>query len=689
MISFKLLKRIWRALPLTDHFRWQVTAILLKPFLPYIQGSIIYTSYLKELDWQAKRIKPFYGDPLPELPSQKVQDIFIWSIIDWRFRYQRPQHLSAGFAHRGHRVFYISTSFANAGFKEGFEIEQIDTNGYLFNIRLYLSRRPALYSSAPDAKTIRKLKRDIALLLEWSRSRQIFSIVQHPFWYELAKSLPDSQLIYDCMDHHAGFGTLDDSLLKLEQQLTKFAEAVIVSSDALYQAALLNNSQTFVIRNGADYEFFAQTPPTHYKPSTEFKKVIGYYGAIAHWIDLDLLEEIAEQFPTCEILLVGADECGARKRLVGKRNIRFTGEVEYSKLPFYLHGFNVCILPFKLIPLTQATNPVKVYEYLAAGKPVVSVKLPEASQFENLIAPAETTAEFLKAIDRALNGPEIQNQVDRRQSFARANTWSNRVDAFLDVIANLPKPLVSIIVVTYNNLPLTQACLDSLRQHTTGLAIEIIVVDNGSSDDTPLFLSNWAARSSSHRIVLNDENRGFAAANNQGLAIARGDYLVLLNNDTEVSSGWLRTSLQHLRLDPTLGMVGPVTNNIGNEARINLRFKSRDDMWKNAKKYTLSHMGEKFSIHVLAFFCVIMHRRVYEHVGPLDEAFGLGFFEDDDYCRRIEQAGWGLACLEDVFIYHHLSASFSKLGRGRKLLLEKNRKLYEAKWGTWTPHKHR
>jgi len=103
----------------------------------------------------------------------------------------------------------------------------------------------------------------------------------------------------------------------------------------------------------------------------------------------------------------------------------------------------------------------------------------------------------------------------------------------------------------------------------------------------------------------------------------------------------------------------------------------------------LQHLGETFSIRTLAFFCVMMPRKVYEQVGPLDEAYGLGFYEDDDYCRRVEQAGWRLECAEDVFIHHHLSASFNKLGKGRKELLERNRKIYEAKWGAWVPHRQR
>jgi GT2 family glycosyltransferase len=77
-------------------------------------------------------------------------------------------------------------------------------------------------------------------------------------------------------------------------------------------------------------------------------------------------------------------------------------------------------------------------------------------------------------------------------------------------------------------------------------------------------------------------------------------------------------------------------------------------------------------------------------VGPLDEAYGLGYFEDDDYCRRTEQAGLGIACAEDVFIHHHLSATFDRMDRaGRQALFAKNKAIYETKWGSWTPHRGR
>lgn len=678
---------MFQALPLSDHTRWQLTSLLLEPVLPLIKGSVVHNAYLKEKEWQSKRIRPFHSDSFPSLPPQEKPDIFFWGVIDWRFRIQRPQHLARGFSERGHRVFYISTAFVNTGYP-GFELECMDEGGKLYNVRLHLKGRPSIYTAPPCRKDTRRLKAGITSLLQWTGSRAVISIVQHPYWYETARLLPNNRLIYDCLDHHHGFENTGKQIATLELALLKNAEAVITTSQELYDAAVAHNPNVAIIRNAAEYDFFA-TPPRSVFQDTQGRRVLGYYGAISQWIDVELLAKTATAFPDCLLLLVGADECGANQRLAGFTNVVFTGEVNYKELPYYLYGMDVCLLPFRVMPLTLATNPVKVYEYLAASKPVVAVKLPEMIQFEDVVATAEGHDEFIVQLKNVLAMPRNEQTVLARHAFAAMNTWHHRVAAFEKELLALHEPLISIVVVTYNNLDLTRACLVSITRFSDYRNVEIIVVDNASSDGSPEYLQAWSTEADNRRLVLNPDNRGFAAANNQGLELANGEYLVLLNNDTEVTPGWLRTLMNHLRADATLGMVGPVTNNIGNEARIKLRYAGSDEMRRKARAYTLNHMGELFPIRTLAFFCVMIPRYVYETVGPLDEAFGIGFFEDDDYCRRVEQAGWRLACAEDVFIHHHLSASFNKLGKGRQELLEKNRKIYEAKWGPWISHKQR
>lgn len=688
MNLLKVVKRAWQALPLSDHLRWRITALLLDPILPLIRGSVVHSAYLREKEWHDQRIRPFHGDAFPTLPAQEKPDVFFWGVIDWRYRIQRPQHLARGLSGRGFRVFYVSTSFVNDR-KPGFELESMDAEGRLYNVRLHLKGRPRIYSAPPGKDDFQRLKASVAALLEWTESREIVALVQHPYWAPLAEVLPDSRLIYDCLDHHEGFENTGEGIGALERRLLERADAVVVTSQWLHDLAALRNRNVAVIRNAAEFERFA-APPSMVFRDPAGRRVIGYFGAIAEWLDVDLLREIAGAFPECLLLLVGADECGAGQRLSDLRNVLLTGEVQYADLPHFLHGMDVCLLPFRVTPLTQATNPVKIYEYLSAGKPVVAVDLPEMAQFGCVIDVAQTPEGFIEKLRCLLAIPqENESAISARKEFARQHTWHRRVDDLVGVIDRLPKPSASIVVLTYNNLELTRACLDSLARFTDPQLCETIVVDNASTDGTQDFLQRWAAGGHGRRLILNENNRGFAAGNNQGLAVAQGDYLVLLNNDTEVTQGWLTTLMNHLRSNSDIGIVGPVTDNIGNEARIALRYTSVEEMQGKARSYTLAHMGERLPIRTLAFFCVMIPREVYQRVGPLDESYGLGFFEDDDYCRRIERAGWRIACAEDVFVRHHLSASFGKLGKGRRDLLERNRKIYEAKWGPWIPHRYR
>lgn len=634
----------------------------------------------------AKSIAPVRTVPARQQVNHR--DYFVWAVIDWHFRIQRPQHLSRELAAAGHRVFYVSNNFVDNP-QPGFAVEPLNDAGTLFQIHLHLQGAPQIYHAAPTLDQQEQLRAGLGALLEWTQSRQCVSLVQHPYWLEIARTLPDVVLVYDCMDHHGGFADNDERVLARESELMRDADLLVVTSDWLYERTAEYNPHRLMVRNACQFEHFAQPSDDPFK-DPQGRKVIGYYGAIAEWFDLDLVEKIAQRFSDCLILLVGNDTAGAREQLAHLPNIAFTGEVPYAALPAYLDGFDVCMLPFQVIPLTLATNPVKVYEYLSAGKDVVSVALPEIRQFGDLVRIADDQGQFLAAVADALQSPAAPALIERRQHFAGEQTWSHRVAALSDAIAALRGPRVSVIVLTYNNLDMTRACLESVEQHSDYANMEVIVVDNASSDDTPAFLREWERGGSSRKIILNQDNLGFAAGNNVGLAAADGAYLVLLNNDTYVTPGWVATLLGHLRRSPTLGLLGPVTNNIGNEARIDIAYSSMEEMCQRAAAYTRGHVGQQVPMRTAAFFCVMMRRAVYEKVGPLDEAFGIGFFEDDDYCRRVEQAGWSVACAEDVFVHHHLSASFNKLKQEkRQALFETNKAIYEAKWGTWMPHRYR
>ena len=251
-------------------------------------------------------------------------------------------------------------------------------------------------------------------------------------------------------------------------------------------------------------------------------------------------------------------------------------------------------------------------------------------------------------------------------------------------------PQVSVIIVAYKNEDLTRLCVESVLAETLYPNLEVIVVDNASPDGTANTLRYYEMRDQRITVILNDENRGFAAANNQGLAIAEGEFIVLLNNDTVVPRGWLLPLLRHLQ-DPEIGMVGPVTNFAGNEAKIDVPYPSLEEMPDFAADRMQEKEGRCFDIEVLAMFCVMLRRDVFDSVGLLDEDFKIGMFEDDDYSRRVRERGYRTVCAEDAFVHHFGQAAFKDLlASGEyQTIWDANQAHFEKKWGKWEAHRHR
>jgi GT2 family glycosyltransferase len=248
-------------------------------------------------------------------------------------------------------------------------------------------------------------------------------------------------------------------------------------------------------------------------------------------------------------------------------------------------------------------------------------------------------------------------------------------------------PALSLVMVTFNNLPITRLAIESALLNTSESDFELIVVDNASSDATAEYLHRLASRHGHVRAIANHHNAGFAAANNQGLSQARGDILVLLNNDTIAPPEWDRRLLAHLT-DPSVGLVGPVTNRIGNEAEIETDYRTYGELLDFARARYESHRGRAFDLPAAAMFCLAMRAEVYKRIGPLDERFGLGLFEDDDYSLRARRAGYRVLCADDTFVHHFGQSAFGDLVPTGQYghLFDENHRYFETKWGIpWQP----
>jgi GT2 family glycosyltransferase len=216
-------------------------------------------------------------------------------------------------------------------------------------------------------------------------------------------------------------------------------------------------------------------------------------------------------------------------------------------------------------------------------------------------------------------------------------------------------------------------------------------VDNASSDGTQDVVRAHMASNASVKLHELPANIGFAAANNAGAKIATGEYLVLLNSDTIVTSGWLGRLVRHLQLHTDLGLLCPVTNFAGNEAMIEIAYVSAEEMQDFAQERARINAGRLFQIEVAPLFCAILGRKLWSELGGLDERFQVGMFEDDDFSCQVRRRGLRVAAAEDCFVHHFGQGSFAKLPRETyEEVFRDNRRRFEEKWKTaWKPHQTR
>jgi GT2 family glycosyltransferase len=249
----------------------------------------------------------------------------------------------------------------------------------------------------------------------------------------------------------------------------------------------------------------------------------------------------------------------------------------------------------------------------------------------------------------------------------------------------------SVAVVAPDGLAFTRLAVESVLLNADDADLEVVVVDNGTTDGTREYLAALAERDSRVLVVRNDENSGFAPAVNQALDTANGNVLVVLNNDTIVPPGWLPRLAAHLDR-PEIGLIGPTTNRCGNEAEVDAPYRTYGEMVQLSARRAVEHAGVAFDIGVATLFCAATRRDVFERVGFLDEQFEVGLFEDDDYSERVRAAGYRVVCAEDSFVHHFGEASFGELvptGRYGELF-RANKARFEEKWGlTWQPHLRR
>ncbi|MDG1127004.1 MAG: glycosyltransferase [Hellea sp.] len=622
-------------------------------------------------------------------------DIFIFAIIGWHFRIQRPQHIARELSHKGHRVFYFEMDPP----EDTTEIEELSPN--LFRIKLKLDGTPQIpaYTGVPTAEQQKAWLSGFYKFCEGvNATAHKEAIVQHPFWWNLVRLLPpDFNTLNDCMDDIAGFDNTNQELIDLEYKFMEECDRLAVSSQTLFNKYAAYNPLD-IIRNATEMEPFinvdheqltAQYTIDPLKNRNVPRIKVGYVGAIAGWFDVDLLRSAARARPDIEFHLCGSVSCEGPEILELEPNIYMYGEIPYVQVPAFLSQMDVLTIPFRILPIIRSCDPVKFYEYSALGKPTVTTSLPELSRVKDLAFFADDMEEFCQQIDAAVIASADDIFISKLKTFAAENTWTHRAQQFEQILNDYP--LVSIVILSYGDPELTKATLHSLiARGGVYPNMEILIVDNGSSSGSLQVLNDYANRFANVQVFENGENLGFAAGNNVGLDMATGKYVLMLNNDTYVSPGTIYAMVRHLQNNPETGVVGPLTNNIGNEARLELDYDSMDEMIDVSWGMKAGYRGKSISTAVVAYFSVMLRRTDLEIFGNLCTEYGRGMFEDDDHCQLIRSKGYDCRVLEDAFVHHHLSASFSKINsKERQKLFNSNKDIFEKKWGPWVPHQYR
>jgi GT2 family glycosyltransferase len=229
--------------------------------------------------------------------------------------------------------------------------------------------------------------------------------------------------------------------------------------------------------------------------------------------------------------------------------------------------------------------------------------------------------------------------------------------------------VTSIVIVNWNTPHHLTRCVEAVRRHTK-VPCELILVDNGSREESRERIEALAAGRDDTRVLLLPENLGYAAGNNRGLALARGDTVCLLNSDAFVTRGWLE-SLLALMERTGAGLVGPCTNRCKGPQRRKLWLKMfpPPSFWRPTRE-----------VSFLSFFCVVIQRRVSDAVGILDERFGIGCWEDVDFCDRARAAGFSLWIDGGSWVWHEAHATFSANDLREEEERARNRTVYQKKW---------
>ncbi|BAI60308.1 conserved hypothetical protein [Methanocella paludicola SANAE] len=349
----------------------------------------------------------------------KIKGIIVYPpTVDWNIPlFQRPQQLALELSKSGY-LFFFSTGKNLYDRVDGFR--KINDNCYVTN---------------QYDLVIKELPKFILLL----SSTNLGVLLE-----DVARMKGKATVVYDYIDEiHRDISKENvDHAFKRHEYMKRHADVFIATADNLYNEALKDRPKdTYLIPNGVDYDHFhvQRNPanvPLDLAPILEKKKpVIGYYGALASWFDYELIKKAAETRTDLEFVLIGWDYDGSlyKQGLDQYRNIHYLGIKDYSILPQYAVWFDVATIPFVLNKITESTSPIKVFEYMALGTPIVTTNLRECRKYRSVLI-GKDQGDFLRQLDEALRLRDDTGYKALLDKEAKENTWDKRAAEIVERI---------------------------------------------------------------------------------------------------------------------------------------------------------------------------------------------------------------------------------------------------------------
>ena len=373
-----------------------------------------------------------------------MKKILFFSLVDWRWIKQRPHHISQGLA-KYCQVRYV----CKKNLKKNSKVKQSNNIRNLLIYRFWAIPF-ALYKHSIIHYINSILFKFYFMIYRLNGFENI--IITHPVQFDWIprKLLKSANIIYDCMDSYQDFENshvINKIIIENEKKIVKYSDSIIVSSEELKQRLIHKYSdkiceKIYVINNGVDLETFSKNYIKQHLHEFDndldlvklrkFKsKTVGYIGTISNWMDWEVIYEAAVKFDHVYFWFIGPIEQEIPSKIKNLKNIIFTGAKDYYSIPLYIDQFDVVIYPFKLNDLILAVNPVKIYEYLALEKRVLSVRYKETEKFSKYINLYSDQHEFIQELDNILNNSS--NIVDSR-SFILNEGWEQRSKQFYDII---------------------------------------------------------------------------------------------------------------------------------------------------------------------------------------------------------------------------------------------------------------